>query len=59
MAKARRQFEGELICYLIAWIPQAVFASKPIDPDRINPWKEAAPRMAAELKASVIKRETA
>ena len=41
MANARRVFEGELVCYLIAWIPRAVWADKPIDPEQINPYKQA------------------
>lgn len=41
MARGRQRFEGQLICYLIAWIPDAVWSGKPIDPEQINPWQEA------------------
>lgn len=46
MAEGRRQFGGELVCYLIAWIPRAVWEGKPINPDAINPYKPAPPKSA-------------
>ena len=39
-ATARKRFEGEIVCYLIASLPMVVWGSKPLDPDAINPWKE-------------------
>lgn len=39
MARARKVFEGELVCYLIAAIPGVVWNPRQINPDAINPWK--------------------
>lgn len=57
MAKARKQFEGELVCYLIAWIPNAVWGGKPINPEQINPYREVVKSQALiELEAWQAKR---
>lgn len=56
MAQARQAFEGDLIAYLISWIPRAVllsWAGKPdaIDPKKINPWKPyEKPKALIELE---------
>lgn len=41
MATARKAFEGELVCYLIASLPMVIWGVKPLNPDAINPWKQS------------------
>lgn len=43
MASAHKRFEGEVVSYLIAWIPDAVWSGQPIDPESINPWAARKP----------------
>jgi hypothetical protein len=49
MATARRRFEGELVCYLIAWIKSAVWGKEPINPLQINPYRDEPAKSQAMI----------
>lgn len=51
MAAGRREFEGELVAWLIRCIPCAVWSPKDLPQgDKLNPWREPKPLSEAMRK---------